>query len=58
MRKLHYKQILRQWFVSGHEERVHAFVFEIDGYDKPWFLVTTALDLSGAQVAEAFAARL
>jgi len=29
----------------------------VEGYDKPWFLVTTALDLSGEQVVEAFAAR-
>ncbi len=57
MRKIRYKRILCQWSVSGHEERVHAFVFEVEGYDRPWFLVTTALDLSGEQVAEAFAAR-
>ena len=57
MRKIRYKQILCQWSVSGHQERVHAFVFEVEGYDRPWFLVTTALDLSGEQVVEAFAAR-
>ena len=57
MRKIRYKRILCQWAVSGHEERVHAFVFEVEGYDKPWFLVTTALDLSSEQVVEAFAAR-
>lgn len=36
---------------------MHAFVFEVEGYDRPWFLVTTALDLSGEQVVEAFAGR-
>ena len=57
MRKILYKRILCQWSVSGHEERVHAFVFEVEGYSRPWFLVTTALDLSSEQVVEAFAAR-
>jgi hypothetical protein len=36
---------------------VHVFVVEVPGYREPWFLVTTALDLSAAQVVEAFAAR-
>ncbi len=57
MRKIRYKRMLCQWSVSGHEERVHAFVFEVEGYNKPWFLVTTALDLSSEPVVEAFAAR-
>ncbi len=33
------------------------FVVEVPGYRGPWFLVTTALELSAAQVVEAFAAR-
>ncbi|MGH6628233.1 MAG: IS701 family transposase, partial [Burkholderiales bacterium] len=57
VRKFRYKRVLCQWFVSGPEELVHAFVFEVEGYDKPWFLVTTALDLSAEQVVEAFGAR-
>ena len=36
---------------------MHAFVFEVEAYDRLWFLVTTALDLSSEQVVEAFAAR-
>ena len=56
-RKFRYKRILCQWSVSGHEERVHAFVLEVKGYDRLWFVVTTALDLSGEPVAETFAAR-
>ena len=36
---------------------MHAFVFEVEGYDEPWFLVTTARDLSAEQVVEVFAAR-
>ena len=57
MRKIRYKQVGCQWFVSGHEELVHAFVFKVEGYGQPWFVVTTALDLSAEQVVEAFAAR-
>ncbi|MFH1108014.1 MAG: transposase [Planctomycetota bacterium] len=57
VRKIRYKRVRCQWSVSGPDERVHAFVFEVEGYDKPWFLVTTALDLSSEQVVEAFAAR-
>jgi len=56
-RRIRYKKVQCQWSVSGPGERVHAFVFEVEGYDKPWFLVTTALDLSGEQVVEVFAAR-
>ncbi len=36
---------------------MHALVFEVEGYNKPWFLVSTAQDLSEEQVVEAFAAR-
>jgi hypothetical protein len=56
-RKIRYQQVRCQRSVSGSGEQVHAFVFAVEGYDKPWFLVTTALDLSGEQVVEAFAAR-
>jgi hypothetical protein len=34
-----------------------VFAVEVPGYHDPWFLVTTAVDLSAAQVVEAFAAR-
>ena len=46
MRNIRYKEVRCQWSVSGHEELVHAFVFEVEGYGQPWFVVTTALDLS------------
>ena len=36
---------------------MHVFVVEVPGYREPWFLVTTALEFSAAQVVEAFAAR-
>jgi hypothetical protein len=38
-----------RWAVSGPQLPVHAFVVQMAGYAKPWFLVTTALDLSAVQ---------
>jgi hypothetical protein len=57
VRRIRYKQVRCQWSVSGPGEQVHAFVFEVEGYGKPWFVVTTAPDLSAEQVVEVFAAR-
>jgi hypothetical protein len=56
-RTFRYKQLWCRWSVSGPEIPVYAFVVAVSGYREPWFLVTTALDLSAAQVVEAFAAR-
>jgi len=56
-RRIRYQKVRCQGSVSGPEQLVHAFVFEVEGYEAPWFLVTTALDLSGEPVVEAFAAR-
>ena len=57
MRKFRYKQRVCRWSVSGANEPVQAFVFEVEGYDKPWYLVTTALDLTTEEVVALFAAR-
>jgi DDE superfamily endonuclease len=56
-RPFRYKQLQCRWAVSGPQIPVHVFVVEVPGYSDPWYLVTTALDLSAAQVVEAFAAR-
>jgi hypothetical protein len=56
-RTFRYKQMQCFWAVSGPTIPVHVFVFEVEGYDEPWYIVTTALDLSVAQVVEVFAAR-
>jgi hypothetical protein len=56
-RRFRYKQLRCRWAVSGPQVPVHVFVIEMAGYAKPWFLVTTALDLSAAQVVEVWAAR-
>src|SRR5206468_4060201 len=46
------------WAVSGPDVPVHVFAFEVEGYGgEPWFVVTSALDLTAAQVLAAYAAR-
>ena len=57
VRKFRYRQLACRWVVSGPEEPVHAFVFEVEGYDKPWYLVTTAVNLPAEQAVALFAAR-
>jgi DDE superfamily endonuclease len=57
VRRFQYKQLRCRWSVSGPHTPVHVFVTVVDGYEKPWFLVTSALELSAAQVVAAFAAR-
>jgi hypothetical protein len=57
MRSFRYKQLRCRWAVSGPQLPVHVFVIAMVGYDEPWFLVTSALDLTAAQVVEAWAAR-
>lgn len=56
-RKFEYKHLACFWSVSGPNQPVHVFVFQVEGYKEPWYIVTTALDLSAAQVIEVFAAR-
>jgi DDE superfamily endonuclease len=57
VRRFQYKQVRCRWAVSGPQLPVHAFVVQMAGYAKPWFLVTTALDLSAVQVVTVWAAR-
>jgi hypothetical protein len=56
-RRFQYKQLRCRWAVSGPAIPVHVFVVVMEGYKEPWFLVTTALDLTAAQVVEVFTAR-
>jgi hypothetical protein len=56
-RRFRCKSMICRWAVSGAEQPVRAFVFEVKGYAKPWYLITSALDLSASQVLEAYAAR-
>jgi hypothetical protein len=56
-RSFSYKHLACYWSVTGPKELVHVFVFDVEGYDEPWYIVTTALKLSAEQVVEVFAAR-
>jgi hypothetical protein len=56
-RRFQYKQLRCRWAVSGPAIPVHVFVVAMEGYKEPWFLVTTALDLTATQVVEVFTAR-
>jgi len=57
VRAFRFKQSSCRWSVSGATEPVRAFVFEVEGYDKPWFLVTTSTTLTPSEVVSVFAAR-
>lgn len=56
-RRIRYKMVVCQWHPAGAHARVHAFVFEIEGYKKQWYLVTSDLGLNAQQVLELYAAR-
>jgi hypothetical protein len=56
-RRFRYKLLRCRWAVRGPHLPVRLFVVEMDGYEEPWFLLTTALDLSAARVVEVFTAR-
>jgi hypothetical protein len=57
LRTFRYKQLRCRWAVSGPQIPVHVYVVEMAGYREPWFLVTSALELSAAQVVEVWTAR-
>ena len=56
-RRIRYKQIFCQWHPGGSQARVHAYAFQIEGYKKPWNLVTSDLGLKAEEVLELYAAR-
>jgi DDE superfamily endonuclease len=56
-RRFCYKQLRCRWAVSGPQIPVHVLGVEMEGYEEAWFLVTSALELSAAQVIEAWTAR-
>jgi len=57
MRRVRYKKLHCQWHPAGSEARVHAFAFEVEGYKKPWYLVTSDLRLEAEELVELYAAR-
>lgn len=56
-RQVRYKEVVCLWYVLGHQVPVKAVVAEVEGYRKRFTLVSSALDLSGGQIVELFAAR-
>ena len=57
VRNFRYKRIRCCWSVAGPEHPVFAYVFEVEGYRQPWYVVTSAAKLSAAQVVSVQAAR-
>ena len=57
IRTFRYKCLQCCWAVSGPKEIMHAFVFEVPGYDKLWATITSATNLSASQTLAANAGR-
>jgi|WetSurMetagenome_2_1015567.scaffolds.fasta_scaffold121230_1 hypothetical protein len=53
IRTFRYKCLRCCWSVSGPEEIMAAFVFEVPGYDKLWATITSAASLSASQTLSA-----
>ena len=53
IRTFRYKRLSCCWSVSGPSEIMHAYVFEVPGYDKLWATITSGRDLSAAQTLSA-----
>ena len=56
-RKIRYQRLECRWSVAGPDEPVHAYAYQVEGFDDPWFVVTTALTLTPEEVVTLFAAR-
>jgi hypothetical protein len=56
-RKVRWKEVVCLWRVLGHEVPVKAVVAQVEGYKKRFTLVTSAVELTGLQMVELFAAR-
>ncbi len=56
-RRFRAKRLECRWAVSGANQPISAFAFEVEGYSDPWSLVTSATHLTAAAVVQAYAAR-
>lgn len=56
-RGFRFKERSCRWSVTGADEPVRVSVFEVEGYDEPWFLVTTSAAVRVAEVVAVCAAR-
>ena len=57
LRKVRWKEVVCFWRVLGPDVRVKAVVAQVEGYKKRFTLVTSAVELTGLQMVELFAAR-
>jgi hypothetical protein len=57
VRKVRWKEVVCLWRVVGPEVPVKAVVAKVEGYRKRFTLVTSAVELTGLQMVELFAAR-
>jgi DDE superfamily endonuclease len=56
-RKVRWKEVVCLWHVLGHEVPVKVVMAEVEGFKKRFTLVTSAVELTGLQMVELFAAR-
>jgi hypothetical protein len=56
-RTIRWKEVICLWHVLGWEMPVKAVVAAVEGYQKRFTLVTSAVELTGLQLVELFAAR-
>ena len=52
-----WKEVVCQWRVSGDDVPVKAVVAKVEGYKQRFLLVSSAVELTGLQMVELFAAR-
>jgi hypothetical protein len=57
LRDVKLKEVLCQWHVLGHDVVVKVVFAFVEGYKKPFTLVSSAIDLTGLQIVELFCAR-
>src|SRR3954454_9466177 len=56
-RKVCWNEVVGLWHVAGTQVTVKAVVARVEGYRKRFTLVTSAVELTGVQMVELFAAR-
>jgi hypothetical protein len=57
VRKVRWKEVICLWRVAGHDVPVKVVVAQVEGDTKRFTLVTSAMELTGLQMVEWFAAR-
>jgi hypothetical protein len=57
VRTVRWKEVVGLWRVAGHDVPVKAVVAKVEGYKKRFTLVTSAVELTGLEMVELFAAR-